>query len=84
VKPARASFPRVEAPRPLGEREKMFRGLHRGDKEPLYAILRLGAGRLSETVRKTCVSIASAAPNLRDDVRSACDLYHKIISSRGV
>jgi hypothetical protein len=57
-------------PRPLGEREKMFRGLSQGrQRAPLRQIGLDIPGRLSKTVRKTRVSIASV-PNLPDDVRS--------------
>jgi len=57
----------------LVEAEKGFEG-----------IVECSGGASLKLVRKTLVSIASAAPNLPDYVRSVCDLYHKIISSRGV
>jgi hypothetical protein len=48
VKSACASFPRV-APRPLGEREKMFRGLSQGRQRGPLGHVGLGRGRLAET-----------------------------------
>jgi len=53
VKSARASFPRVEAPRPLGKCEEMFsRPVTGATKSPATPHRAWEPGRLSETVRK--------------------------------
>jgi hypothetical protein len=75
VKSARASFPQVEAPHSLSQCEEIFRGLSQGRQRA--PVRRLGLGSPGASLKlsgKTRVSIASAAPNLRD-ARDCCVIY---------